>query len=251
MPLESNEARSSICPPTTGKTLRAYLLGEVELSGALQVQNLLVAEAVHYQRSSVLLCEHSPCISIGRQGSYRHVLPDLGELRRRGWPVHWVKRGGGCWLHLPGQLVIYMVTPLATRGWSLAEYMRRLLQALVGLVKDYLLPAEPASTGTEVWVQGRPIACLGVHLRQGVTSFGAVLNIGPDLTCYPLVRTGYGTPPMTSLERECRRRIRSAEVREFLLQHLCRQLQYEAVSLFLEHPWLRQRVNEGAAITSP
>ncbi|GBD35553.1 Octanoyltransferase [bacterium HR36] len=235
---------------TTEKTLCTYLLGKLEWTAALQVQRLLVAEAARSQRASVLLCEHSGCISIGRQGSYRHVVPDLEELQRRGWQVHWVNRGGGCWLHLPGQVVIYLVVPLAFHGWSLAEYLRRLRQALVDVVRDYLLSAETPAPGTEVWVQGRPIACLGVHVRQGVTSFGGILNIGPDLTYYPLVRTSYNAPPMTSLERECHRRIRSAEVREFLLQHLCRQLQYESLMLSLEHPWLMRKASESATVTS-
>ncbi|MCS7167916.1 MAG: hypothetical protein RMI91_02865 [Gemmatales bacterium] len=232
-------------------SLRAYLLGQMAWSSAIQLQNLLVAEAIHYRRSSVVFCEHEPCITVGRQGSYRHVLLDLDELRRRNWPVHWVNRGGGCWLHLPGQLALYLVVPLTSLGWSVANYLQRLRQALVDTVRDYLLPAEvPSAAETEVQVHGRPIACLGVHVRQGVTRFGAVLNVGPDLTWYPFVRTSYGAPPMTSLERECRRRIRPAEVRQFLLQHLCRQLEYSAVSVSLEHPWLMRRVNESAAITS-
>lgn len=234
---------------TSNLSLRAYLLGRLEWTAAMQLQSLLVAEAVHYQKSSVVFCEHGPCISIGREGSYRHILPGLQELRDRGWEVHWVNRGGGCWLHLPGQLAIYLTVPLAFRGWTVAEYLRRLRQALIEGVKDYLLPAESPSPGTEVWVHGRPIACLGVRVRQGVSSFGAVLNIGPDLTCYPLVRTSYGAPPMTSLERECHRCLRPAEVREFLLRHLCRQLQYESVSVSMEHPWLTRRTSKSAAIT--
>jgi len=249
VPLENGSARSVVNSALPEKRLRAYLLGQVDWSAAMQVQSLLVAEAVHFHRASVLFCEHGPCISIGRQGSYRHVVPDLEDLRRRGWQVHWVPRGGGCWLHLPGQLVIYSVIPLAWHGWTVGEYLRRLRQALVDVVKDYLLPAETPS-GTEVWVQGRPIACLGIHVRQGVASFGAILNIGPDLTCYPLVRTSYNAPPMTSLERECHRRLRPAEVREFLLQRLCQQLQYEAVSISLEHPWLVRKADESVAITS-
>ncbi|MCS7014920.1 MAG: hypothetical protein RMJ19_10325 [Gemmatales bacterium] len=250
MPMESrSKDYPSLQETASDRPLRAYLLGQVAWASASQIQSLLVAEAIRYQLASVLLCEHRACISVGRQGSYRHLLLDFGELRRRDWPVHWVNRGGGCWLHLPGQLAIYLVVPIAWRGWSVANYLRLLKQSLADVVKDYLLPAETTSVpDTEIWVHGRPIACLGVHVRQGVTSFGAVLNVGPDLTYFPLVRTSPAAPPMTSLERECRRRIRPAEVRQFLLQHLCRHLQYAAVNIFLEHPWLKRRTNECAAI---
>jgi lipoyl(octanoyl) transferase len=229
--------------------LRAYLLGRVDWPAIMNWQSALVTQAWYRGQGSLILCEHPPLISVGRQGSYRHLLIDLEELQRRNWAVHWVNRGGGCWLHLPGQLAIYAVIPLAQRQLSLVEYLRRLCQALAAVVSHYLLPAEVVSDSMEIRVSGRPIACVGVHVRRGVSSFGAIFNIGPDLTCSRLVRTGYEAPPMTSLERECRRRIRPAEVRELLLQHLASQLQYSAVSISLEPPRLPIKVNSGARIT--
>lgn len=229
-------------------SLRAYFLGRVDWSSALNWQNALVVEAWRTGQASVILCEHPPLLSVGRHGSYRHMLLDLEELQRRGWSVHWVNRGGGCWLHLPGQLAIYLVIPLGQRHLSLAEYLQRLQQALAAVVSHYLLPAEVVRQSMEVRVGGRPIACVGVHVRRGVSSFGAIFNIGPDLTCYRLVRTGYEAPPMTSLERECRRRIRPAEVRELLLHQLASQLQYGAVSISLEPPPLPAKGSSSASI---
>ena len=61
----------------------------------------------------LILCEHPPLITVGRQGSRGHIRFDTEELFVRGWPVRWVNRGGGCLLHLPGQLAIYPILPLA------------------------------------------------------------------------------------------------------------------------------------------
>src|SRR5688572_13627508 len=98
-------------PPPTA--LQAYLLGLVEFEAALRLQRRL-----HYQvtgdRSSacLVLCEHAPLITVGRHGSRAHILYEPAELQTRRWPIRWVNRGGGCWLHLPGQFNLYAVLPL-------------------------------------------------------------------------------------------------------------------------------------------
>ena len=74
---------------------------------------------------SLVLCEHPPTISVGRSGSRAHILLDDEELRGRGVAVRWVNRGGGCVLHLPGQLVGYLALPLAASGLDVRALSRR------------------------------------------------------------------------------------------------------------------------------
>src|SRR4051794_29952651 len=87
--------------------LQAYLLGQVDFEAALALQRRLVYEiAGDRTRAALILCEHPPLITVGREGSRSHVLCDDAELQGRHWRVRWVNRGGGVWLHLPGQLAI-------------------------------------------------------------------------------------------------------------------------------------------------
>ena len=58
-------------------------------------------------------------ISVGRSGSRAHIRPDDQALREAAIRVHWVNRGGGCVLHLPGQLVAYLALPLHPLGLNL------------------------------------------------------------------------------------------------------------------------------------
>src|SRR5205823_4765765 len=97
--------------PNAGPTptvLNAYLLGTVPFEMALRLQRHLVYRVSGDRgQGCVVLCEHPPLLTVGRQGNLAGLRCDPEELRRRGWAVRWVNRGGGCLLHAPGQLAVH------------------------------------------------------------------------------------------------------------------------------------------------
>src|SRR5262249_15051529 len=78
-------------------------------------------------------CDPPPLISVGREGTPAHIRCAPEELRARRWPVRWVNRGGGCLLHLPGQLAIYPVVPVDRHGPGVAAFRERLERVVVGV----------------------------------------------------------------------------------------------------------------------
>src|SRR5882757_3012289 len=113
--------------PAGDFTLQVYLLGVVEFESALVLQRRLAYQVAGERDGAViLLCEHPPLITVGRQGSRAHILCEPEELRAREWRVRWVNRGGGCVLHQPGQLVVYPIVALDRLGLSPAVYLQRL-----------------------------------------------------------------------------------------------------------------------------
>src|SRR5262245_22855016 len=82
-----------------------YLLGLVPFDEAQALQRRLVYDLGERRAiATLMLCEHPPTISVGRNGSRSHIAVDDDELRERSIGVRWVNRGGGCVLHVPGQL---------------------------------------------------------------------------------------------------------------------------------------------------
>jgi lipoyl(octanoyl) transferase len=227
-----------------GSALRVYLLGQVEFEAALGLQRTLVYEAAgERQKASLVLCEHPPLLTVGRDGSPADIRCDISELRARRWPVRWVNRGGGCLLHLPGQLAIYPIVPLDWHDLGLTEYLQRLQRVLVAVLDDFSVQAVTRPDQPGVWVGSRLIAGIGVAVRDWVAYFGAVLNINPDLFPFRLVRTGpHQQEPMTSLERERRGPLRPSLVRERLLEHFTAEFPFERTSLFTNHPYLDRQL---------
>jgi lipoyl(octanoyl) transferase len=231
--------------------LRAYLLGQVEFEAALGLQRTLVYETAGERHSaSLVLCEHPPLLTVGRDGSPADIRCDLDELRMRGWPVRWVNRGGGCLLHLPGQLAIYPIVPLDWHGLGLTAYLERLQRVLVTVLDDFSVLGETRLHQPGVWVGSRLIAGIGVAVRDWVAYFGAVLNINPDLCPFRIVRTGpHQSEPMTSLERERRGPLRPSLVRERLLEHFAEAFDFERTSLFTNHPYLDRQLARAEQLT--
>lgn len=111
-------------PDVAALPLQVYLLGRVDFGEALVLQRHLASQAAGDRKASALiLCEHSPLITIGREGSLAQVHYEPEDLLARGWRVQWVNRGGGCLLHLPGQVSFYPIVPLDSLGLGLREYL--------------------------------------------------------------------------------------------------------------------------------
>lgn len=195
--------------------LQVYLLGSVDFEAALGLQRKLLYEiAGERERAALIVCEHPPIITVGRQGSRVHIQYEPEELKARRWPVRWVNRGGGCVLHVPGQFAIYPILALDHLEMGVQAYQEELAGLLTKLLRDFSVQGEIRLRQSALWVGKRPIASLGVAVRHWVTYYGAVLNVNPDLELLRHVRTG-GTAarPMTSLERERHGRLRPALVR--------------------------------------
>jgi lipoyl(octanoyl) transferase len=223
--------------------LQAYLLGPVEFGAALDLQRLLAYQVSGDRgQAAVILCEHPPLITIGRQGSQTHVQLEPEELQVRGWRVRWVNRGGGTLLHLPGQIAIYPILPLDRLGLGINQYLVRLESVLSAVLDDFTVRPDAANGSSGVRVGGRLIADCGVAVRDWVTYYGAVLNVNPDLELFRRVRCGVPADgPMTSIERERRGPLRAALVRERFLEHFAAQFQFDRTSLFFHHPSLPRK----------
>jgi lipoyl(octanoyl) transferase len=227
--------REAFASPDT--LLRVYLLGKVEFEAALRLQRRLRDQAEVERRAALVLCEHPPLITVGRQGSSAHLLFDLDDLRVRRWPVRWVNRGGGCVLHLPGQVVLYAVVPLRPLGLGVQDHLDRLHRVLVAALDDFRVHGEVRPDRAGVRVGHRPVAQVGVAVRDWITYFGAVLNVEPDLTPFRQVRSGVdGDGPMTSLARERGGPVRMALVRQRLVEHFAAAYGCDPSSIFFSDP---------------
>jgi lipoyl(octanoyl) transferase len=245
MRVESSTPAASVASPPV---LQAYLLGTVDFEAALGLQRRLVYEVSGDRGlSALLLCEHPPLITVGRQGSFTHLLCEPRELEARRWRVRWVNRGGGCLLHTPGQLAVYPVLPLNQFGLGLHAYLERLQQVLVDTLADFGVRAESRPDRPGVWAGGRLVAEMGVAVRDWVAYYGAYLNVNPALEPFRLVRCGgAGEAPMTSLERERRGPLRPGMVRERMLEHFTARFAFGRVALFSDHPSLSRKASPDA-----
>ena len=235
---------------TPDRVLHAYLLGRTGCDDVLALQRRFVYDVAGAPESGcVIVCEPEPGITIGREGSRVHVRPGPEALHAREWPVRWEARGGGAMLHLPGQVVCYPVVSLAALQMTPAGYVRELGLLVADLLGEYDIRGEVDDARPGVWVGGRRVAHVGVAVRDGVTGFGLVLNVAPDLEPFRDVRCDGDPRPMTSVQRETTARVRVPAVRQQLVERVARRFRFDRVAVFHHHPALSPHPRRHAAPT--
>lgn len=238
----------------TSRALSAYLLGTLEFDGFVSLQRRLAYDVGGNRNAGiVVLCEHPPIVTIGREGSRAHIRPNIDLLaaclrpheqintESSGSPVHWVSRGGGAMLHMPGQVACYPIVPLELLGLSAARYLEELQNISLELLTKFDLNGTIDEDRPGVRVNGRRVVHLGVAIREGITSFGLVVNVNPNLGPFHEVQCDGDPIPMTSIQRESPLRVRVSGIRQLLLDLIASRFGFDRVSIFHNHPSLLTR----------
>ena len=232
-------------PSLDAHTLEVFLLGLVDYQEVLLLQRRIVYELGDGGPASLLLCEHPPTISVGRAGSRAHVALDDDGLRALGIHTRWVNRGGGCILHLPGQLAAYPVVPLQDSGLTLAGYLEGLHHAIVGVLDEFDLSGSVRTDLPGVFLGQARVASVGVAVNRWIAYHGLTINVGPFLDLFDLLEEpGIESAWLrqTSMESRRRRCIPMPRVRESLIRHLERVLGVERHHVYTGHPLIRRKV---------
>lgn len=232
-------------------SLEVYLLGCVDYDSALFLQERLVYEISGRDDAlgGLLLCEHPPLITIGREGSRADVRADEHELKARQIDVRWVNRGGGCLVHAPGQLAVYPILPLDRIDVSLSDYRRIVEDAIISVSGELKVRAwrEPSAPGVSARLG--QYAWIGAAVRSWVSWQGAFINVSPDREIMELVDSSPNGPQATSLAAQRTRVTPMSKVREGLIRRLSEGFAYQRFHIYTGHPLLtrtRRRVHVSA-----
>jgi len=206
--------------------IRYLYLGRVAYDEALRLQEELVALRLDGRIDNILLLlEHPPVLTLGRNANRANILASDALLASRGVTLHEINRGGDVTFHGPGQLIGYPIFDLRSLTNSNGnrpgpvDFVRRMEEMLIRLCGAYGVPAGRIPGLTGVWCglsspeslskisppagPERKIGAIGIHVARGVTSHGFAFNVTTDLDFFRLINPcGITDRPVTSLERE-------------------------------------------------
>src|SRR6202453_2322803 len=192
-------------------------LGRISYVEALAIQQqVIAARKQNLIGDTLLLLEHPPVLTLGRNAHRSNVLASDDLLAQRGVELHEINRGGDVTYHGPGQLVGYPIVDLrgdlpGKKGPHLGpvDYVRLLEEVLIRTCGDFGVMTQRICKLTGVWtlaggsIREKKIAAIGVHISQAVTSHGFALNVTTDLRDFEwIVPCGITDRQVTSLELE-------------------------------------------------
>lgn len=200
-------------------------LGRVGYGEALRLQAEVAALRLAGRVENVLLLlEHEPVLTLGRNAHRENVLASEELLRARGVEIHEINRGGDVTYHGPGQLVGYPIFDLRSlkneTGARLGpvDFVRRMEEALTRVCGSYGVRAGRVAGLTGVWCAAgggvldegntagaRKIGAIGIHVSRGITSHGFAFNVTTDLRDFQMIiPCGIADHDVTSLALEMR-----------------------------------------------
>lgn len=179
------------------------LLGLVDYDRAWELQRELAGK-VTPERGFLLLLEHPPVFTLGRNGDAGNVLDPHGV------PVKRVDRGGDVTYHGPGQLVGYPL--LDVRRLGVRRYVRRLEESLLELLSGLGVAARRREGCVGLWAAGGKIASIGIRVARGVSMHGFALNVSNELAPFGWINPcGVPGGAVTSVSLELGRRVAAGE----------------------------------------
>ncbi len=171
---------------------------------------------------TLLLLEHDPVFTLGRNARQEHVLFPEETLRAQGYEVFEAGRGGDVTFHGPGQLVAYPILDLSPDRKDVHRYVRDLEEVMMRLCADYAVAASRVEGRTGCWVGDDKIGAIGVRISRWVTSHGLAFNVATDLQAFGLiVPCGISGKGVTSLRKLLDREVSMPDVMERLTTHFC------------------------------
>jgi lipoyl(octanoyl) transferase len=201
--------------------LHLLKLGRISYAEGLRLQaEIVAARKTNLIGDTLLLMEHPPVLTLGRNASRANILATDELLTHKGVEVHETNRGGEVTYHGPGQLVGYPIFDLrgdwpSKHGPSLRQFLgpvdfvRLMEEALIHTCKDFGVPTQRICKRTGVWtyaggsIPEKKIAAIGIHVSNAVTSHGFALNVTTDLRDFDwIVPCGIADRGVTSLELE-------------------------------------------------
>jgi lipoyl(octanoyl) transferase len=232
-------------------------LGTIDYATGLRLQQRLVELRKESRIGDVLLLlEHSPVITLGRNANAANILAPSELLAQRGVEVFECDRGGDVTFHGPGQLVGYPILDL--RGFlsedgkrktlGAVEFVRHLEEVLICTCSEFGIPTMRIPGLTGVWTDLNPlssrtrredpiadrppesrdlefsreskIAAIGVHISRGVTSHGFAINVDTDLSFFDLIiPCGITAKPVSSMAKQLNKLIPLQDVAHSVSRH--------------------------------
>lgn len=198
------------------KTVWLVNLDTVPYADALALQHRIVAARKRGALNDVLLLlEHPPVFTLGRNAREANILASREMLQQLGIEVFRVERGGEVTYHGPGQLVGYPILDLHNFRFDVGWFVHSLEEVLIRALDDFGIRGTRIEKLIGVWVNDTKIAQIGARIEQGITYHGFALNVHPNLAHFDwIVPCGIRDKGVTSMVRVLNTPIEMRAVRE-------------------------------------
>jgi lipoyl(octanoyl) transferase len=213
--------------------LNVLRLGRCDYKKAWDIQHDILEKRQKGELGDTLiLVEHPPVITLGRNAIESNVVVPEKYLKDNGIGIYNIERGGDVTYHGPGQIVGYPIVGLRDKGIGIREFVERLENTFITLLKEnYDIDSGINPEFPGVWVGSNKIVAIGLAVKRGVTMHGFAFNVNTNLEHFKLiVPCGIsGDKGVTSLQRITGNDIDFDNANNIVLDYFYKTFEYDGL----------------------
>ena len=137
------------------------------------------------QPDQLVVLEHDPVFTLGRNATPADIHMAEDFLRAQGVSVHRTDRGGEVTYHGPGQIVAYPICNLRGGREDVGRLVRGLEEAMIRTAAEFGVTADRLKGAPGIWVETprglEKLGAIGLHLSRWISTHGIAFNVHPNL----------------------------------------------------------------------
>ena len=184
--------------------LNVVLLGKYEYGKALEIQYELLGKRQRGEiEDTLILVEHDPVITLGKNAERLNVRATAKQLEESGISIYNTDRGGDVTYHGYGQIVGYPIINLKSKDMGIKNFVRTLEELFIRMLKEkHGIDAGRDEHHAGVWVNDDKIVAIGLAVKHCVTMHGFAFNVSKNLEHFKyIVPCGIRDKGVTSLQK--------------------------------------------------
>ncbi len=195
-------------------------LGKMRYKEAWDLQKCVLKKVQDGNLDNTLIfVEHYDVFTFGRRGKTDTLKVKEEILKKMGFDMFVIERGGDVTYHGPGQLVIYPIYDIKTHLVGVKKFILRIEQTIIDTLKEFGIIAKGDEKVIGVWIDNDKIAAIGVAFDRHVSFHGAALNVNTDLNKFNyIVPCGLTDKGVTSMKKLIGEDIPLMEVKEVFVE---------------------------------
>ena len=183
----------------------------------------------------LLLVEHPPVLTLGKNSKQSNILVSREELVEHGVTIYQTNRGGDVTYHGPGQIVGYPILDLSNHGKDIKKFVWKIEEVFIRLLdREYGITAHREDDKYRgVWVGNDKITAVGIAVKRWVTMHGFAFNVSTQLEHFSWINPcGITDKGVTSLQELLGYSLDLEKITRLVLDFFCEvfYVDYEIVS---------------------
>ncbi len=214
--------------------LNVLPLGKCAYDKALEIQYSILEKRQRNEiADTLILVEHPPVITLGRQAAEANITATPKYLEKQGISTHHTNRGGDVTYHGWGQVVGYPIVNLKEKGMGIREFVGKLEEVFMKLLmEEFKIEAGKDTEHTGVWINNEKIVAIGLAVKKGVTMHGFAFNVNTCVEHFQLiVPCGITDKGVTTVGRVLNQQIDFETANQLTLQYFAEVFKYDDIKL--------------------